>query len=315
MTDLVVQAEALEKIYPGGVRALNGIDFAAERGEIFGLLGPNGAGKSTTMGILTTVVSPTSGRAFVAGRDVTKHSIAVRRSIGVVFQDSVLDNEFSGVENLRLHARLWRVPSREAEQRIDALTSFIGLGERIRHGVRTYSGGMKRRLEIARALLGRPAVLFLDEPTTGLDPAVRDEIWDLVMQLRESEGVTIVLSTHYLEEAEKVCDRVAIVNQGSIVALDSPAQLLKAHGDRVVEMQFNGSKPTIAQIRESLPRIGRIIFTGSRATIPVTGDADAARALIDRAQTSSLPLVGVGVRQSTLNDVFLQLTDQRPAEA
>jgi ABC-2 type transport system ATP-binding protein len=311
MNDSIVLVEDLEKVYPGGVHALTGINFSAGRGEIFGLLGPNGAGKSTTIGILTTIVRPTRGRAVVSGHDVVRDALAVRQSIGVVFQDSVLDNEFSGLDNLRLHARLWRVPSREAEQRIASLAELIGLGDRIRDGVRTYSGGMRRRLEIARALLAHPAVLFLDEPTSGLDPAVREEIWDLVMQLRASEGVTIILSTHYLEEAEKVCDRVAIVNKGSLVALEAPRKLLQAIGERVVELQFNGTKPSFEEVRASVPMASRILLTGNRATIPVTGDAAAARRLMEEAQASTLPLVGVGVRQSTLNDVFLQLTDGR----
>ena len=311
MNASIVLVEELEKVYPGGVLALDGISFSAGRGEIFGLLGPNGAGKSTTIGILTTIVRPTGGRAVVSGHDVVSDALAVRQSIGVVFQDSVLDNEFSGLDNLRLHARLWRVPAREAEQRIASLAELIGLGDRIRDGVRTYSGGMRRRLEIARALLAHPSVLFLDEPTSGLDPAVREEIWDLVMQLRASEGVTIILSTHYLEEAEKVCDRVAIVNKGSLVALEAPRQLLQSIGERVVELQFNGKKPSFEEVRASVPMASRILLTGNRATIPVTGDAAAARRLMEEAQASTLPLVGVGVRQSTLNDVFLQLTDGR----
>lgn len=314
MNEPVVLVEDLEKVYPGGVRALAGVNFSAGQGEIFGLLGPNGAGKSTTIGILTTIVRPTGGRAVVGGHDVVRQALAVRRAIGVVFQDSVLDNEFSGLDNLRLHARLWRVPSRDAEQRIASLAELIGLGDRIRDGVRTYSGGMRRRLEIARALLAHPSVLFLDEPTSGLDPAVREEIWDLVMQLRANEGVTIILSTHYLEEAEKVCDRVAIVNKGSLVALDAPGKLLQSIGETVVELQFNGTKPSMEEVRVSMPLASRILLTGNRATIPVTGDATAARLVMEQAQASSLPLVGVGVRQSTLNDVFLQLTDGR-AEA
>ena len=202
----------LTKTYPGPVEAVRGLSFRVRAGEIFGLLGPNGAGKTTTVGVLTTLVRPTSGQARVGGHDVRTDPVAVRRSIGVVFQDSVLDNDFSGAQNLRLHARLWRVP--DAERRIASLLAAVGLTERADDVVWTYSGGMRRRLEIARALLADPKVMFLDEPTLGLDPIARRDLWQVVRTLRERHGVTIVLSTHYLEEAQDVCDRVAIVDQG-----------------------------------------------------------------------------------------------------
>src|SRR3990170_809103 len=181
--NLTVRVEDLHKTYLGGVEAVRGLWFDVGEGEIFGLLGPNGAGKSTTLGVLTTVVRPTRGRAYVAGYDVRLHPLEVRRSIGVVFQESVLDNEFTGRENLRLHARLWRMPRHAAEQRIDELLVTMGLADRADDNVRTYSGGMRRRIEIARALLAGPRVMFLDEPTTGLDPAIRDVIWQLIERL------------------------------------------------------------------------------------------------------------------------------------
>ena len=209
--DPVVVSE-LTKTYPGPVEAVRGLSFRVRAGEIFGLLGPNGAGKTTTVGVLTTLVRPTSGQAAVGGHDVRTDPVEVRRSIGVVFQDSVLDNDFSGAQNLRLHARLWRVP--DAERRIASLLAAVGLTERADDVVWTYSGGMRRRLEIARALLADPKVMFLDEPTLGLDPIARRDLWQVVRTLRERHGVTIVLSTHYLEEAQDVCDRVAIVDQG-----------------------------------------------------------------------------------------------------
>src|SRR6266699_3133876 len=164
----------------------------------------------TTLGVLTTLVRPSGGRALVAGLDVMREPLAVRRAMGVVFQDPVLDNDFSGFQNMRLHARLWRVP----EDRIAVLLDAVGLTGRASDGVRTYSGGMKRRLEIARALLGRPRILLLDEPTLGLDPIVRSELWEMIRALQAEQGVTVLVSTHYLEEAQSVCDRVAIIDQG-----------------------------------------------------------------------------------------------------
>jgi ABC-type Na+ transport system ATPase subunit NatA len=188
-----VVVRALTKTYPNGVEAVRGISFDVRSGEVFGLLGPNGAGKTTTLGVLTTLVQPSGGTAMVGGHNVVADPLAARGSIGVVFQDSVLDNEFSGEANLRLHARLWRVP--DADARIAALLDAVGLAERASDSVGTYSGGMRRRLEIARALLGRPSVLFLDEPTLGLDPIVRQELWHTVSMLREHEHVTVLLST------------------------------------------------------------------------------------------------------------------------
>src|SRR5919198_2842068 len=233
-----VVVEELTKTYPGGVHAVRGISFSVRPGEVFGLLGPNGAGKTTTIGVLTTLVRPTGGRALVGGHDVVADPLAARGSIGVVFQESVLDNEFSGLANLRLHARLWRVPDPDA--RIASLLDAVGLTERASHSVRTYSGGMRRPVENARAPMARPSVLFLDEPTLGLDPIVRQALWQTVRALREREEVTVLLSTHYLEEAETVCERVAIVDRGEIVALDRPASLIAPVGRNVLELRVDG---------------------------------------------------------------------------
>ncbi len=233
-----VMVRALRKTYPNGVEAVRGITFDVRGGEVFGLLGPNGAGKTTTLGVLTTLVRPSGGSAMVGGFDVVSDPVAARGSIGVVFQDSVLDNEFSGAANLRLHASLWRVP--DADARIASLLDAVGLAERASDPVRTYSGGMRRRLEIARALLGRPSVLFLDEPTLGLDPIARQDLWHTVSALRERERVTVLLSTHYLEEAETVCDRVAIVDRGTIIALGTPAQLIDRVGHEMLELRVEG---------------------------------------------------------------------------
>ena len=308
-TDPVIVSE-LTKTYPGPVQAVRGLSFRVRAGEIFGLLGPNGAGKTTTVGVLTTLVRPTSGQARVGGHDVRTEPVEVRRSIGVVFQDSVLDNDFSGAENLRLHARLWRVP--DAERRIASLLAAVGLSERADDVVWTYSGGMRRRLEIARALLADPKVMFLDEPTLGLDPIARRDLWQVVRTLRERHGVTIVLSTHYLEEAQDVCDRVAIVDQGRIVEEGTPSELVSRLGSEVADLALaDGEDP--AELLAALDgQAGHIIRGGSGVSIV---SAEPRQELTDR--ISALPLTELGVttmtvRPATLNDVFLHLTASAP---
>ncbi len=305
----VVRVEGLRKTYPGGVEALKGISFEVREGEIFGMLGPNGAGKTTTIGILTTTVRPSSGDAIVAGHNVVRDALAVRSAIGVAFQESVLDNDFSGLDNLRLHARLWRVPRAEADERIADLLSALGLAERARDGVRTFSGGMRRRLEIARALLSNPRVLFLDEPTLGLDPAVRLGIWESIEHLRLRSGVTVVLSTHYLEEAEKVCDRVAIMHQGRIVALDTPKSLLKALGEQAVELTVDDDPASVVPALAGLGLSGSPpLVMGRTITIPLTDGATQAVGLMDQIRGSGIAAAAMGVRRTTLNDAFLMLT-------
>jgi ABC-2 type transport system ATP-binding protein len=308
-SEAVVSVRDLRKTYSGGVEALKGISFEVREGEIFGMLGPNGAGKTTTIGILTTTVRPSSGSAVVAGHDVVSEPLSVRGAIGVAFQESVLDNDFSGLDNLRLHARLWRVPRDEADERIAALLESMELTERARDGVRTYSGGMRRRLEIARALLANPQVLFLDEPTLGLDPAVRQDIWDAIEQLRRRYGVTVVLSTHYLEEAERVCDRVGIVHQGRIVALDTPKALLRTLGEEAVELKVDDDPAAVLPALAGLGLNGSSpLVMGKTITIPLTDGSMQATGLMEEIRASGITAAAMGIRRTTLNDAFLKLT-------
>ena len=302
-----VMVSALTKTYPNGVEAVRGITFDVRGGEVFGLLGPNGAGKTTTLGVLTTLIRPSSGSAVVGGFNVVSDPVAARGSIGVVFQDSVLDNEFSGAANLRLHASLWQVP--DADARIASLLDAVGLAERASDPVRTYSGGMRRRLEIARALLGRPSVLFLDEPTLGLDPIARQDLWHTVGVLREREHVTVLLSTHYLEEAETVCDRVAIVDRGTIIALGTPPQLINRVGHEMLELRVDGD-PTdlLIALRELGPTLGEPLVAGGTVSLASDATPDEVSGRVTSLELSRLGVRTMTVRPTTLNDVFLILT-------
>jgi len=305
-TSPALVVDRLVKDYPGGVRALTGISFAVPSGEVFGLLGPNGAGKSTTLGILTTLVRPSDGAAMVSGFDVRRQPLEVRREIGVVFQDSVLDPEFTGEENLMLHARLWRVP--DAAPRIAALMESVGLTARAADRVSTYSGGMKRRLEIARALLSEPRILFLDEPTLGLDPIGRAELWETIRMLCRHRRVTVVVSTHYLEEAQGVCDRVAIIDHGELLAVDAPATMVEQLGVHVLEAE---SDTDPGRVVDALLRADAELSAPfkSGAAVAAASDLSAAE-LTALSNELGLPALAsrVTIRPATLNDVFLHLT-------
>ena len=246
-----IEAQGLRKTYSGGVEAVKGIDFEVAEGEVFGLLGPNGAGKSTTVGMLTTTIVPTAGSARLAGHDVARSPLLARSVSSVVFQEAVVDRSLSGRANLELHARLWGVPAQKAKRRIDELVDALGLSELIERQVESYSGGERRRLEIARALCSEPQVLFLDEPTVGLDPRIRHELLDVIAGLRARDELTILVTTHYLDEAQRLCDRVAIIHEGSFVALDSPQALLAKLGREILEFRVDGSpERALASLRE-----------------------------------------------------------------
>jgi ABC-2 type transport system ATP-binding protein len=302
-----VAVEDLRKTYPGGVEAVKGIDFAVEPGEVFGLLGPNGAGKSTTIGMLTTTVAPSGGRARLAGFDVARQPLQARGVSSVVFQDAVVDGSLSGRENLQLHARLWSVPAERARRRIDELVDAIGLSELIGRPVSSFSGGQRRRLEIARALVSTPRVLFLDEPTVGLDPRIRHELLDVIAGLRAREEMTILLTTHYLDEAERLCDRVAIIHLGQIVALDSPRALLAGLGDEILEFRVSGDpRAALAELREARIAGDDAFAIGARITVPLHGrGASDALAVID---TDRLRPSEITTRVPTLDDVYLNRT-------
>src|SRR5690242_9564039 len=307
-----VEVHALRKTYPGGVEAVRGIDFQVTPGEVFGLLGPNGAGKSTTIGMLTTTIKPTGGSARLAGFDVVRNPIAARAVSSVVFQESVLDKALTGRRNLDLHARLWGIPPSAAASKITELASVFGLSEMIGRPVDSYSGGQRRRLEIARALVSEPRVLFLDEPTVGLDTRIRYELLDLISGLRGRTGMTTVLTTHYLDEAERLCDRIAVMHQGTIVALDRPAALLAGLGTELVELRV-GKDPdgALAAMRARGLAAGDAFAVGSTLTIPL--GSHSARDTITAITSLGIDTEAMTTRKPTLDDVYLQLTGSRLA--
>jgi ABC-2 type transport system ATP-binding protein len=296
----IIETRELTKTY-GRIQAVRGIDLNIEKGEIFGLLGPNGAGKTTTIGMLCTIIRPTSGSASLAGYDIVKNAAEVRRSVGIVFQDPTLDTVLTGHENLELHARLYGIPAAIRKKRILEMLDLVDLKDRGKDITRTYSGGMRRRLELARGLLHRPAVLFLDEPTLGLDPQTRARTWDYIQKMAQKEQTTVVLTTHYMEEAEQVCNRVGIIDHGQIIALDEPAYLKESMGGDLVVIK--AKKPPVQKI-QTLSYVSKVSSNDGEVEITMK---DAHLHLPEL--LSMMPDVQcVEVRVPTLNDVFIRLT-------
>ena len=309
-----VEVVALEKTYPGGVEAVKGIGFRVAAGEVFGLLGPNGAGKSTTIGMLTTTISPTGGTARLAGFDVVEQPLQARNVSSVVFQEPVVDGGLSGRANLELHARLWGVEMTSAAPRMSELGRALGIAEILDRPVESFSGGQRRRLELARALLSNPRVLFLDEPTVGLDPRIRVELLDVIAALRERERVTIVMTTHYLDEAQRLCDRVAIIHAGGIVALDTPEALLAGLGGELLELRVHGDvSVALAALAAHGVAAGEVLVIGQTLTVPLH-EASAADA-IAAIHRAGLSTSGISSRQPSLDDVYLRLTGEGLADA
>jgi len=300
-TEAVIQAQGLVKRYKE-VEAVRGIDLEVRHGEIFGFLGPNGAGKSTTISILCTLLRPTAGSARVAGIDVVHDPARVRQRIGLVFQDPSLDDQLTGRENLEFHAFIYSVPASERTRRIDEMLALLQLTDRASSLVRTYSGGMKRRLEIARGMLHQPQILFLDEPTLGLDPQTRQSIWTHLNELRDSKGITIFMTTHYMDEAE-FCDRIAIIDRGNIVALGTPDELKAMVGGDVVTITSSRPDEASAEIIEMLG-VTPIRDNGSlRMEVPD------AKVFVPRlVRELKAPVDTVTLRRPSLDDVFLKLT-------
>jgi len=306
-----IRVQQLTKTYRNGVRALAGVSFTVREGEIFGLLGPNGAGKSTTVRILATLTRPDGGQALVAGHDVARDPGAVRRRIGYVAQASGVDRYATGRENLLLQAHLQRVPAREIPGRVARLLEWIGLSDAADRLVSTYSGGMKRRLDIAMGLVHEPAVLFLDEPTTGLDPESRAALWRDLARLRQERNLAVLLTTHYLEEADRLCDRLAIIDHGRVVVEGTPAELKAQIRGDTVTLAVNGGSEQAAELLRPLEGVLEVIPNHVAVIARVAHGATAVPSLITALERAGVGVQAVTLSRPSLDDVYLYHTGHR----
>jgi len=308
----IIEIDGLIKRF-GNLLAVNDVSLKIKEGEVFGLLGPNGAGKTTLISMLCTILYPSSGSAEVNGYDIVKRPGSVRKSIGVVFQDPSLDDRLTGKENLELHAMLYNIDKKTREKRIEKVLEIVELEERAKDLVRTYSGGMRRRLEIARGLVHYPRVLFLDEPTLGLDPQTREHVWKYIKQLVKREKITIVMTTHYMEEADILCDRIAIIDHGKIIALGTPSDLKKSIGEETVILKIPGSvsSKTKEKINKVFPKSKEL---DGRIIIPVKNAERQIKKIYEKAKRSRIDFIEIGMHKPTLNDVFLNLTGREIRE-
>ncbi len=307
MNEYAIKVEDLTRKF-NGLAAVDHISFIVNTGELFGLLGPNGAGKTTTINMLSTLLKSTSGYGEVAGYDISKSKDDIRRSIGIVFQEPALDIKLTGEENLEFHAMLYGIKKAERRIRIKEVIELVELTEKKNVLVENYSGGMKRRLEIARGLIHKPEVLFLDEPTLGLDAQTRRHIWDYIKKLNKEGGVTIILTTHYMEEADFLCDRIAIMDRGKFVAMDVPARLKDILGGDVVSLEIEGNPDTLIDHINSLDWIKNMARHDETLSLTVEKGERRIPELINVARENRVDVTCVHLRKPSLEDVFLHFT-------
>jgi ABC-2 type transport system ATP-binding protein len=296
----------------GDFTAVDEVSFQVEDGEIFGLLGPNGAGKTTLIRMLTTLTPPTDGTAHVAGHDVREDADGVRHSIGVIPQALTSDPELTAEENMLIHAKLYGVPASERKELISNLLEAVDLTKFAKALVGTFSGGMRRRLEIARGLVHSPKILFLDEPTTGLDPVSRTNVWEMIQKMQQANKLTILLTTHYMDEADNLCDRIAIVDHGKMAALDTPTKLKDSVSEvDVVEAEFSGQPAEWNEALKSLPGVTEVSQHEDVTRISSKSGPDTIGALMDLARKRNVKVHRVTVKTTTLDDVFLHYTGRQ----
>jgi ABC-2 type transport system ATP-binding protein len=310
--DAAIRAEGLVRRF-GGFTAVDGVDLAIEPGEIYGFLGPNGAGKSTTVRVLCTLITPDGGSASVAGFDVVREPEQVRLRIGVALQDAALDPKQTGVELLRLQGRLYGLSRKEVATRVEEVAELVDIGRAMDRAIGTYSGGMKRRLDLAAALIHNPDILFLDEPTTGLDPVSRVQVWDEVRRLNAELGTTIFLTTQYLEEADELADRVGILSDGRIVAEGSPDELKRTVGEDVIIARIDGAGDAALDAVRSIDGISSSELHGDELTIAATDGASIISPVAVALSGCGVRVRDLTLRTTTLDDVFLELTGNRIA--
>ncbi|HKF52905.1 MAG TPA: ATP-binding cassette domain-containing protein [Candidatus Acidoferrales bacterium] len=303
-----IEVDKLTKQF-GDLIAVNAISFYVEEGEIFGLLGPNGAGKTTLIRMLTTLTPPTSGTARVGGHDIVSDANGVRHALGVIPQAFTSDPELTAEENMLIHAKLYGIPASARAALIERLLESVDLLKFRAKLVRTFSGGMRRRLEIARGLIHSPKIMFLDEPTTGLDPVSRSNVWEMIRRLRDESHLTILLTTHYMDEADKLCDRIAIVDHGKLAALDSPTRLKDSvPGTDAVEAEFTGQPADWAEQLQKLPHAQSVQARDGAVHIASNDGAATVAGLMDLARARGVTVKRVSVQGTTLDDVFLHYT-------
>jgi ABC-2 type transport system ATP-binding protein len=302
----VIETNKLTRSF-NSLTAVDKLDITVESGEIFGLLGPNGAGKTTTISMLCTILKPTSGTAKVNGFDIVKEAMQVRKSIGIVFQDPSIDDRMTGRENLFMHANLYGVPTSEQKNRIDGVLKLVELEDRANDLMRTYSGGMRRRLELARGLIHYPKVLFLDEPTIGLDPQTRDHVWRYIRELKETHDITVVLTTHYMDEADRLSDRIAIMDYGKIIALDTPAKLKETLEGGVVIVKTNNPDALISLVTEKMELQKTRLVNGAVEITVRNGETILPR-IVEAATQNKIYVESISLREPNLEDVFLHYT-------
>ncbi len=293
----------------GQITAVDNVSFDVMEGEFFGFLGPNGAGKTTLIRMLTSLLKPTGGRAVVACCDVAKNPDAVRREIGVVPQAMTTDLDLTGYENMDIYGRFYGIGTKERQERIGYLLEMVGLTTRANDLVAAYSGGMRRRLEVARVLVHRPKILFLDEPTIGLDPQSRHVVWDFLMKLREGDSMTIFLTTHYMEEAEALCDRVAIIDAGKIIAIGNPEELKsQIPGNDIISLTIDNLSPDVVEITKKLSFVHKVNIENNTIRVYVDNGAQNLPVLIDEMKSSGVKVLSATIHEQSLEDVFIHYT-------
>jgi len=311
MEQPAIRAEHLIRRFSSGKVAVNDVSLHVAKGEIYGFLGPNGAGKSTTVRMLVTLLEPTEGDAFILGHSVRDEATAVRLRIGVALQEAALDAQQTGIEVLRLQGRLYGLSNAQVEKRIEEMADLVDIGAALYQRTKSYSGGMKRRVDLAAALMHNPEVLFLDEPTTGLDPVSRARVWEEVRRLNEQQGMTIFLTTQYLEEADVLANRVGIIADGRLVAEGTPASLKKEIGNDLIFLEVNRVAKSLVESLEKIPGIQAVTVKDNQFTL-AAGDGPAAlSAVVSACGAQKLDIVSLSLRTPTLDDVFLKVTGNR----
>ncbi|MDK2835168.1 MAG: type transport system ATP-binding protein [Methanolobus sp.] len=309
MSDAAIHTEGISKKYDS-LTAVDNIDITVEKGELFGLLGPNGAGKSTLISMLSTMLRPTSGSASVWGYDIARYPTKVRQSIGVVFQETTLDQKLTGRENLDLHGRLYGLNRKQRSERIKEVLELVELSRWENEIVQKYSGGMMRRLEIARGLMHYPNLLFLDEPTIGLDPQTRNHIWDYIRELNREKNITMVLTTHYMEEADRLCNRIAIIDHGKIITMGTPQELKSSLGGDIITLGLSSEEDAgkLLDNYSARPGISNVSTLGNTVRITVTNGERAIPDILGTTTKLGLTIESVNLHKPTLDDVFLHYT-------